>query len=548
MRASFKKRDSEPEPDDQGLVKSPAEHFSSELKEGPGQESPNRPASPESAVLGLQRSHGNRFVGRMLQRKCSCGGTCAKCTAEREGQNAPPTPAVADYVDHPGAGRPLESETRAAMESRIGHDFGGVRVHDDGAAADAASSLNAKAFTVGSDVFFAGGKYRGDSADPLLAHELTHVAQQRGGGSSANSAGLEAQAERAEHGVAGQSAAVEVSAGPRGIQRKAADTDSAGTDPKDGAATNKPAAKQPKHQSFFQRVGHALAGAAETVGHGIAKGARAVGHAVAAGADAIWNGLQWVAKHLWDKVTGVYERVMHWLTRLPVRLGRLIMGLWEGVKSMRPWALSWWESLGHADTWTDFLQWLGANLIQLLEVMGAGEIYETVMDFLKYNTRTLSGGEIGQAQSVFGSSVNFDLVRVDEHAALGPLFSGRAYTSFHTINNWGGLPDATLIHELTHVWQYQQAGAIYMAQALHAQAQFGAAAYNFDVQELRAAKHDGRGLLSFNREKQAQIVEDFYRLKNRQPVYHSDGTIADIPLYAHFVKDASTHSESELAT
>jgi len=170
------------------------------------------------------------------------------------------------------------------------------------------------------------------------------------------------------------------------------------------------------------------------------------------------------------------------------------------------------------------------------------------MDFLKFNTRPLSGGEVGKAQSVFGGSINLGLVRVDEHAAIGPLFSHRAYTSFHTINNWGALPDATLIHELTHVWQYQQAGAIYMAQAVHAQMQFGGAAYDFAVHELRTARADGRGILGFNREKQAQIVEDYFRLKNNLPVSHSDGTVADIPLYAHFVKDVSTHSQAELAT
>jgi hypothetical protein len=545
MRATFKDRDGEREPEEQSSLKTPEQRSSSEVKEAHGKESqPESLAPAQSAVLGLQRSHGNQFVVRMLQRKCSCGGTCPKCSAEREADAPAATGAFANYIEHPGGGQPLDSSTRDTMESRLGHDFSDVRVHSDGAAADAARALDSQAFTVGSDVFFAGGKYRGDAADPLLAHELTHVAQQSAGGTSTTGAGLEEQAERAERVVAGDSGGVEISGGARGVQRKSGD----------GASTGAPA--QPaKPPSFLERVGHSIAGAAETVmggikaaGSAIAEGAQAVGHAVATAGEAIWNGLQWVGKQLWSKVTGVYERIMHWVMRLPARLARLVTGLWEGVKTMHPWALEWWESLGKADTWTGFLQWLGANFLQVLEALGIGEAYETAMDFVKFNTRELSGGELSKAHSVFGASIDLGLVRVDEHAALGPAFTNRAYTSFHTINNWGSVPDATLIHELTHVWQYQQAGAIYMAQAAHAQIQFGSAAYDFDVHELRTAKQDGRGFLSFNREKQAQIVEDFYRLKTNQPVFHSDGTPADLPLYAHFVKAVSTRSEAELVT
>ena len=70
------------------------------------------------------------------------------------------------------------------MEARLGHDFGSVRVHSDEAAARSAGRLGARAFTVGDDVVL------GATAPPLgtpqgrrmLAHELTHVVQQRRGG------------------------------------------------------------------------------------------------------------------------------------------------------------------------------------------------------------------------------------------------------------------------------------------------------------------------------------------------------------------------------
>ena len=40
----------------------------------------------------------------------------------------------------------------------------------------------------------------------------------------------------------------------------------------------------------------------------------------------------------------------------PERVGRLLLGLWEGVKSLKPWSLDWWKSLGEAKTWKQLLE------------------------------------------------------------------------------------------------------------------------------------------------------------------------------------------------
>jgi hypothetical protein len=68
------------------------------------------------------------------------------------------------------------------MEDHFGADLSNVRVHTDSEAATLSRELNAQAFTVGSDIFLAEGKYRPEHADGqgLLAHELTHVGQQTG--------------------------------------------------------------------------------------------------------------------------------------------------------------------------------------------------------------------------------------------------------------------------------------------------------------------------------------------------------------------------------
>lgn len=78
------------------------------------------------------------------------------------------------------SGQPLDSHTRATMESGLGHDFGKVRIHTDSQAAESAHSLRAKAYTSGDHVVFGSGRYDTNTSDgrKLLAHELTHVAQQ----------------------------------------------------------------------------------------------------------------------------------------------------------------------------------------------------------------------------------------------------------------------------------------------------------------------------------------------------------------------------------
>jgi hypothetical protein len=70
------------------------------------------------------------------------------------------------------------------MEPRFGFDFSHVRVHADSHAAEAARTVNARAFTLGSSVVFGAGRYAPGTSEgrQLLAHELTHVVQQGSGG------------------------------------------------------------------------------------------------------------------------------------------------------------------------------------------------------------------------------------------------------------------------------------------------------------------------------------------------------------------------------
>lgn len=78
-------------------------------------------------------------------------------------------------------GRPLAASTREFFETRLGDDFGDVRIHSDRGATAAARAIGARAFTVGNDVFFGRGQYTPGTREgkELLAHELAHVIQQR---------------------------------------------------------------------------------------------------------------------------------------------------------------------------------------------------------------------------------------------------------------------------------------------------------------------------------------------------------------------------------
>jgi hypothetical protein len=78
-------------------------------------------------------------------------------------------------------GSSLESSTKEFMESRFGYDFSNVRIYADERAARSAQLVNAIAYTAGNDVVFGQGQYQPYTLEGrrLLAHELTHVVQQR---------------------------------------------------------------------------------------------------------------------------------------------------------------------------------------------------------------------------------------------------------------------------------------------------------------------------------------------------------------------------------
>ena len=84
---------------------------------------------------------------------------------------------------HSGTVEALPDSIRALMEQRFFSDFSGVRIHRSEHAADSAESINARAYTSGTDIVFNSGEYQPhtSSGQRLLAHELVHTLQQTGG-------------------------------------------------------------------------------------------------------------------------------------------------------------------------------------------------------------------------------------------------------------------------------------------------------------------------------------------------------------------------------
>ncbi len=159
-----------------------------------------RPTSRVGAVHGTAEHEADRVAQGarassahtgLLQRSCTCGGNpgadgeCAACREKRlrrHGSAAGPAvapPIVHEALDAPGG--TLDVTTRSFFEQRLGLDLDSVRIHTDTRAAESAEAVGALAYTVGNDVVFGAGRWapQTTAGHQLLAHELTHVAQQR---------------------------------------------------------------------------------------------------------------------------------------------------------------------------------------------------------------------------------------------------------------------------------------------------------------------------------------------------------------------------------
>lgn len=133
---------------------------------------------------------------------------------EGEGRSAPTIDDAATIaVEGRGSGVPVEPAIAAHVGAHLGADFGSVRVHQDPLSQEATAAMGARAFAYGSDVFLAAHESGGDLG--LMAHELTHVAQQGAAGARTPQRRVEVGAADSPAEREAEQVATAVVAGPR---------------------------------------------------------------------------------------------------------------------------------------------------------------------------------------------------------------------------------------------------------------------------------------------------------------------------------------------
>lgn len=216
----------------------------------------------------------------------------------------------------------------------------------------------------------------------------------------------------------------------------------------------------------------------------------------------------------------------------PLRLVRAVEHVQRGIFAFN---LQSQKDSGRRRIWISTGRWWADFFFLLLDLVGFANVYELLQEWLKPNTRSLYHWEKTLAKSVFGNSIQYHRVRIDEYALVGPKQYRLCYVSGNTLNAWGGMENSLLIHELTHVWQYQHFGLAYIPRALRAQ--HSKAGYNYGgAVQLKRYRKQGKTIFDFNLEQQADIVSDYYRLREGYPPRWGDAQYADLPIYEHFVK------------
>lgn len=144
----------------------------------------------EARAQAHEQHRANRAVARRSAPVPALPGSAAHVLhMQRTVGNAAVVQTLAEDDDHPiksvvqGGGSPLDAPVKSKMEGAFGHDFGDVRIHNDSSASSSARAVAATAATVGNHIVFRSGEYDPSSSrgQHLLAHELTHVVQQRSG-------------------------------------------------------------------------------------------------------------------------------------------------------------------------------------------------------------------------------------------------------------------------------------------------------------------------------------------------------------------------------
>ena len=179
--------------------------------------------------------------------------------------------------------------------------------------------------------------------------------------------------------------------------------------------------------------------------------------------------------------------------------------------------------------------WAGILLLRLLDLVSIGEVLNFIEHIFKINTRPLTKEEVEEARRVFGDSLDYWRIRIDEWSLIAHFgaYSYRkkvhkapdhmAMTFYNTIHFSrriatapGNADMAWLIHELTHAAQNEHTGGGFWVESLVAQ---GLEGYDYGGPQALA----GKNLKDFNREQQGDVAKDYYWvIHNKKAVTESE--------------------------
>ena len=198
-----------------------------------------------------------------------------------------------------------------------------------------------------------------------------------------------------------------------------------------------------------------------------------------------------------------FLRFLDYLIHIPA-------GVWRFVR--------WLIWIRHPKGKNIFLRWFAGVILLLVDLTPIPFLLECFIDWIKIKTRPLNENEMRLAESVFHSSLPYNLIGVDPASVVVRKKQIIGYVTFHTLNFDRKITDNAFIHELVHIWQYRKHGSAYISESLWAQKWGGGYDYGgFNV----IKEHVGAGLTAFNFEQQADIIEEYYRWISGMPLQWS---------------------------
>jgi len=235
----------------------------------------------------------------------------------------------------------------------------------------------------------------------------------------------------------------------------------------------------------------------------------AVGDAIEAVGDAINDALNWVGdkvgiKPFFSWLGGIVKGVFSLVGAVIKGVFGIVGGIIGGVIKIIGGILTWQGSLILEGIWDIFSPIIGTIIVVLGKLVALVQSIFYAQGF----ERALTEKEKSQLKRVFKDSLNYYVIRIIEgHAGLFGLNS-RPFTLGNTIYmKTKTFPIDLLVHETTHVWQYQQTGDRYASDAITAQ-WFVPDEYNWQREINVRNKNDWS---EFNNEAQAEFFQDLWK-------------------------------------